>query len=118
MFVTLLKTPEGIFLYANPDGSIAASESEAAAVRVWENTYQPAHRVSHERSMSACFHMLMFQPSVIPVEGVEDICSFVENVDGSVQLVTLGTIAGSLQGVRCTESAESRWETGTQPRLI
>lgn len=118
LWISLVKTDEGVFVVCHGDNTVAASESEYDALRIWEGMYHRAHGVSYERSMSACIHMLHFQPSVISVADVEEILTFIEHENKTVRPFHLRSVAGSLTGLKCTEDGLVRWEKGRKPSLV
>ena len=118
MYATIVKTTDGLFIVANSDGSVQGSESEAELVRSWERMYKDAHTRGYERSMSACVHMLFFQPSIIQFEDVEDLLTFLEHEDGKVAPFSLSSVAGSMTGLRCTDAGQARWDAGIKPDLV
>ena len=117
MYIAIIKSGEKFFVMANrDDNSIAVFESVGDGLRSFEDAYNRNHRRGFEASMSACINYIQFQPSIVKVEGLEDVKKRI--CPDQPRLARLNSIAGIMTVITTREGIEEIWEKGRKPQLI
>lgn len=117
-YIVLMKTDDHIAVLANrEDGSIAAKQHSHEWVQQFEDQYNRAHVRSYESSMSACINGIMMRPSIVQVNGLDDIKQRILD-EKTAQLMSFRNIAGGFQGIISKTDLEKVWDEGINPRLI
>lgn len=80
----------------SPQHQVMAWASESEALRYYSMAYVKAEHRSYESSMSACIHMVTFDPKIVLVSDFEMLKKYV--VSG--QLFSVRSVAGYAEGFR------------------
>lgn len=122
MYTIAVKVEGNLYLPFN-DNSVYADKSRKKVKREMEVTYNNKHKQGYEGSMSACIHMIQFQPHVITIPAEESaIMELLEpspNGNGRVQPIKLSSPSGRMIVLKFRdELVEQLLSTSTQPDLI
>jgi len=117
-YIVLMKTSDHIAVLANrEDGSIAAKQHSHEWMQQFEDQYNRNHLRSYEGSMSACINAIMMQPSIVQVDGIEDIKQRILD-EKTAQLKSFWGTAGGFTGITSETELGDIWSSGAKPRLI
>lgn len=116
-YAMLLKTSEGHFLAASNKGAINAEERPGKITKMIENSYDRNHQRGYEASMSACIHMIFFNPQEVAIpDDVEELKKMVHLDEG---LYYLNNVSGGYHGWKVRpEFVEKLTGDAKEPRLI
>lgn len=115
--IAMYKADDGYFIMLNDDGnSIAGFTSEEDGCKQFTDSYDRKHMQSHEGSMSACLHYIMFHPVIITTSEAE-----IKKACGEPPYSTFQhrCVAGTMRGMVTTEEfGKALYEKGRSPSLI
>jgi hypothetical protein len=115
-YAIIYKFEDKYFLAATSSGKVQGFSSKKKALSFFEDVYESCHAKGFESSMSACIHIIHFNPKVVKfknLQQVQDIFS------GTVTLCSLASISGFAEGFKFPDTEGAiLWEKGEPPRLI
>lgn len=119
-YVSLIKVEDKVYLMLNRNKQIHGFKTEKEGLSFFEDGYNNCHKRSYESSMSACVNGMFFQPSIIKVEGLDDIRSFItDNEKDGINVKQISNISGSFIVILAdTDLGKKKWEEGRKPKLI
>ena len=117
MYIVLIESEENYYILVNSkDYSVLGFSTEKEGIEYFEKAYKSCHSRSYEGSMSACLNFLIFRPSIIKIEDLEDIR---DNIAAEKpHKITLSHVSGSMDVITTREKAKELWKSGKKPRLI
>lgn len=104
-------------LLAVKDGTgwaIRGFTSESNGLEYFQSSYNRAHRLSYEASMSACLNAIYFRPSIIQLTIAE-----IQPMISALNVVSWRNVSGHVDVIPLiADQAQTFWKRGKVPSLI
>lgn len=114
--IALLKTVDGVFLLTGDGNQVVDFGTTEEGVQWFKEIHaeRRAPGSSYERSVSSIITHIQAQPSIIEVNGMEDI---IDLVTEKAIIYELKSVTFRSQGIKLREDRYHQWDDGTKPDL-
>jgi len=117
MVVCLVQADDKIYLLANEEARcILSFNSVKDGLAYFEDAYNLRHVRSFESSISACLHHITFQPSIVTIQGYNELKEKIVD-ENNMMGIDLSHVSGFMTVLATRPTAREYWENGRKPGL-
>ena len=116
IYIVLFECDNRLCIMADNENSIMAFETLEKGLNYFESAYNRKHSLGYEASMSACISFMQYRPSVIMVDGLDEIRDRIADVEP--HLIQFSGLSGRMKGITTRPEAKEYFDKGSVPKLI